>query len=59
MVRLRRGFGDGKVEAVKLFFAGVETSSGGATVWSFAVAGGRWNEEDFTEGDGDIFIARW
>ena len=30
MVRFRRGFGDGEVEAVKLFLARVETSSGGA-----------------------------
>ena len=42
MVRLRRGFGDGKVEAVKLFFAGDETSSGSARVrWRV-----RWQNSD-------------
>ena len=42
MVRLRRGFGDGEVEAVKLFLTGDKTTSGGARVrWSVL-----WQESD-------------
>ena len=42
MVRLRRGSGDGEVEAVKLFLTGDETTSGGARVrWSVL-----WQESD-------------